>query len=339
MLAAGVDFEQIDPVNTPAMRACHALTEAGSPVDHPHLPALSLEGFKNWWFHGDDRQESWLARDDSGEPVGCYQLVLPERENRAMAFGGLFVAPGWRRAGAGTALLAHCVAQARQAGRVGLASTGAVRTKVRDGSAGAAFAAARGAATGLAEVIRIQEITPVLLKRLAAVRTGAETHAAGYEFVSWTGSTPDVHLEQVALVNSAMSDAPRESGVDPEIVDAERIRAAEQSALANGVHLYSVAARQPATGVFVALTQLSMYAGSEDWASQGDTVVRPQDRGHRLGILIKFVMLDLLTQHEPGIRYILTGNAESNIHMAAINERLGYQVADTYRSWELDLTT
>jgi len=61
MLAAGVDFEQIDPVNTPAMRACHALTEAGSPVDHPHLPALSFEGFKNWWFHSDDRQESWLA--------------------------------------------------------------------------------------------------------------------------------------------------------------------------------------------------------------------------------------------------------------------------------------
>jgi hypothetical protein len=50
-------------------------------------------------------------------------------------------------------------------------------------------------------------------------------------------------------------------------------------------------------------------------------------------------MLDLLTRHEPGIRYILTGNAESNTHMAAINERLGYQVTDTYRSWELDLTT
>jgi RimJ/RimL family protein N-acetyltransferase len=337
MLAAGVNFEQFDPLNTSALQACYVLTEGARPADHPHLPPLSFEGFRNWWHHGDDRQQSWLARDESGQPVGCYQLSLPDRENRAIAFGGLFIALARRRAGAGTALLAHCAAQAKQAGRLRLASTGATRTKVRDGSAGAAFAAASGATTGLAEVIRIQEITPALLARLAAVRVEAEGHAAGYEFLSWAGPTPAAYLEQVARVSGAMSDAPRDSGVEPETLDAERIRAVEQSSAANGVRLYSVAARQSAGGEFAALTQLTTYAGTAGWASQGDTVVRPQDRGRRLGILIKIAMLHLISRHEPGLRYVLTGNAESNVHMAAINERLGYRVADVYRSWDLEL--
>jgi RimJ/RimL family protein N-acetyltransferase len=334
-----VIFEEFGPLDASAVEECQALMEAGRPIDHPHLRPLSPEGFTTWWFHGDDRQESWLARDESGESVGCYQLVLPERENRTVAFGGLFIAPARRRAGAGTALLAHCAAQARQAGRVRLASTGATRTKVRAGSAGAAFAAARGATTQMPEVIRIQEVTPDLLVRLAPLRADAERHAAGYELLYWAGPTPDAYLEQVAQVSAAMSDAPRQAGVEPETVDAERVRAAEQSAVASGVRMYSVAARQPGTGEFAALSQLSMYAGTEDWANQGDTVVRPQDRGRRLGILIKIAMLHLVTRHESGLRSIVTGNAESNVQMAAINERLGYQVADVYWSWELDLAT
>jgi GNAT superfamily N-acetyltransferase/RimJ/RimL family protein N-acetyltransferase len=336
-LAAGVKLEQFGPLDVAALQAGHGLTEAGRPADHPCLPALTVEGFRDWWFHGDDPRQSWLARDDSGEPVGCYQLILPVRENRATAFGGLFVAPARRRAGTATALLAHCATQARQAGRVRLASTGATRTKIREDSAGAAFAAAVGASIGLAEMIRIQEITADLLERLASPRAEAERHAGMYELRSWAGLTPDADLEQVAQVSNAMSDAPRESGVEPEIMVAERVRAAELSVVAHGARLYSVAALRSATGEFAALTQVSTYAGTDGWASQGDTVVRPPDRGHRLGILVKIAMLDLVTRYEAGLRYIVTGNAESNVHMAAINERLGYRVADIYRSWELDL--
>jgi hypothetical protein len=50
-------------------------------------------------------------------------------------------------------------------------------------------------------------------------------------------------------------------------------------------------------------------------------------------------MLELLTEHDPGIRRILTGTAETNQHMTAINAQLGYQISDVYHSWELDLAT
>jgi RimJ/RimL family protein N-acetyltransferase len=65
--------------------------------------------------------------------------------------------------------------------------------------------------------------------------------------------------------------------------------------------------------------------------------VRPEYRGHRLGLLTKIAMLDLLAKLEPGVRRIQTGNAGSNAHMVAINEQLGFTIAGVSRDWELDL--
>jgi hypothetical protein len=55
------------------------------------------------------------------------------------------------------------------------------------------------------------------------------------------------------------------------------------------------------------------------------TAVVRAHRGHRLGLLIKLAMLEWLAEAEPEQRWILTGNAETNEHMIAINEALGYQ--------------
>ena len=54
-------------------------------------------------------------------------------------------------------------------------------------------------------------------------------------------------------------------------------------------------------------------------------MIRPH-RGHRLGLLVKTAMLDLLATAEPEIEQILTGNAAANEHMIAVNEQLGYKV-------------
>jgi RimJ/RimL family protein N-acetyltransferase len=67
------------------------------------------------------------------------------------------------------------------------------------------------------------------------------------------------------------------------------------------------------------------------------TAVVPAHRGHRLGLLVKIAMLELLAEREPAIRRIYTGNAGSNAHMIAINEQLGYHISAVHRAWELDL--
>jgi GNAT superfamily N-acetyltransferase len=71
-------------------------------------------------------------------------------------------------------------------------------------------------------------------------------------------------------------------------------------------------------------------------ATQAARLGRPH-RGHRLGLLIKAAMLDLLAEREPQLRWVTTGNADSNSHMIAINEQLGYQVLDSWASWQLDV--
>jgi len=60
-------------------------------------------------------------------------------------------------------------------------------------------------------------------------------------------------------------------------------------------------------------------------------------RGHRLGLLVKVAMLELLAEREPQLTRIVTGNADGNEHMIAINDELGYTVLDQWPSWELEV--
>jgi len=309
------------------------MTSAGWPADHPDEPPWAYDSFAGKWARGYDTapRQSWLASDESGEPVGAYLLRLPDKENVTTADCKLVIRPDSRRAGLGRQLLAHCAEQARQAGRSLLTSN------VRDNTPGAGFAAAAGARGGIPEVIRMLTIDAEMPARLARLRKEAEPFAAGYSVVCWLGPTPAEHVDQVVAVHAAMADAPRNDGMEPNVWTADRLRESEQTMIEHRLTLYSVAARHDATRELAALTEVLTEAGTPDWAFQQITAVRPGHRGHRLGLLVKIAMLDLLAQHEPGVRYIQTGNAGSNAHMIAINEQLGYTVAGTGRDWELDL--
>jgi GNAT superfamily N-acetyltransferase len=328
-------IERFDPQRDDSkLRACFDMTEAGWPIDHPDEPAWAFDSFAGKWALGYDTapRQTWLAADGAGDPLGCYLLRLPDRENPTMAYCTLTVHPAARRTGVGTALLAHCAGQARQAGRSRLVG------QARDDSAGAAFAVARGARGGIPEVGRVLEVDDALPARLADLRASAAPHSAGYSLLSWVGPTPDEHIDQVVLVHSAMADAPRDEGVEPSVWDGDRVRQSEQIMVEHGLTNYAVAARHDATGEIAALTEICTEADTPDWGFQQVTAVLPKHRGHRLGLLVKIAMMELLTEHEPDVRHIQTSNADANDHMVAINKQLGYQVLHVYRDWELDLT-
>jgi GNAT superfamily N-acetyltransferase len=333
-------LEQFDPrTDHESLRACHLITEVARPIDHPHLPPQSLDGFVSWWAHGGGTDQSWLARDELGEPVACGLLTLSDRDNPTRAGCAVVVHPARRRNGIGSALLTHCAVQARAHGRGTVASTELTRTKVRDGSAGAAFAASVGATTGLVEFISTHYIDAEVLDRLASLRADAMARSTDYEPLSWRGATPEHLIDEVARVNGAMSDAPRDAGVSHETRDTSAIRKSEAVALESGLHLYSVAARHRGTGEFAALTQMTTDPQTPGWALQQVTAVLPRHRGHRLGLLVKIEMVELLIRLEPDVRRILTGNAASNAHMLAINAQLGYEISDAYRSWHVELSS
>lgn len=328
-----MELEQFDPAAGAAeVRACHQIYLAGHPIDDPYGPPMSAQYFAGWLTLGwtEDKQELWLARDSRGEPRGWYQLSLPQRENPHLARLLPTVHPAHRRQGLGTALVRHAAGRARQSGRTVLTGY------ARDGAPGSAFASALGAQHGLIHVGRVLRLTGLPAGRLAALRAQAESHARGYALLSWDGPAPDDLVSGLAGINaSAWADMPRDPGEEAQRWDEARVRLDEQRIAAQGLRWHTVAARSPASGELAAFTQLAVDPAEPSWGLQELTAVAGPHRGHRLGLLVKVAMLELLAEREPQLTQIITGNADANQHMIAINAQLGFEVVDGWPCWEL----
>ncbi len=328
-------LEQFDPaVDAAEVRACHEIYLAGHLIDDPYGPPMSARFFAGWLTLGwtEDRQEVWLARDSQGEPRGWYLLSLPQRENPHLAMVTPTVHPAHRRAGLGTALLRHAAGRARESGRTALSGY------ARDGAPGSAFASGVGARPGLHHVGRVLRLTSLPAGRLAALRAQAEPHAGGYTLLSWDGPAPDDLVAGLAGINaSAWADMPRNAGEEPQRWDETRVRLDERRMAAQGLRWYTVAARSRASAELAAFTQLAVDPAGPSWGYQELTAVARPHRGHRLGLLVKVAMLELLAGREPQLTQVITGNADANEHMIAINGQLGFEVVDEWPYWELDV--
>jgi GNAT superfamily N-acetyltransferase len=325
--------ERFDPASdTEAVRACHEIYLAAAHADGMRRPAMSPRTFRAWLRYGwtEDPSEAWLAQDDNGEVRGWYLLTLPERENRHLADLNLVVAPSRRRAGLGTALLGHAADRTRQAGRTLLTGHS------EEASAGAAFARSLGATHRLTRTFSVLRLGSIPPGHLAELRRTADAAAGGYSLVSWEGMTAEHRLADVAALLGVEGDAPRAAGEEPQGWDAARVRAADQRTADQGWRFYSLAARAERSGALVAITQLGVDPLDPGWGLQSLTAVAGPHRGHRLGLLVKVAMLELLAAHEPYLTQIVTMTAEGNEHMAAINTELGFEVLEQQLSWELE---
>jgi RimJ/RimL family protein N-acetyltransferase len=329
-----MNIEQFAPdANSEAVRACYQIYLATLPFDDPDVPAMSPRCFAGWLALGwtEDPRETWLARDAAGEPVGMCVLSMPHRENRHLAEVIPTVHPARRRAGLGTELLRHAAERAHQAGRAALNGTS------RDGAPGSAFARACGARQGLTEVRRILRLNDIPPGHLSRLRAQAEAAAAGYELRSWVGPAPEDLYPALAAIYGDAEDMPRDTGHEPWHWDIGRVRQDERRQAALGLRSYMVIAQSLTTGELAGLTQLAIDPPVPTWGFQELTAVARAHRGHRLGLLVKVAMLDLLAEREPQLTHILTGNADANEHMIAINAALGFQVLEHWPSWELEV--
>ena len=325
-------FERFDPAaDREQLLACYRMFAAASPVDDPNGPVISLAAFGGWWSHGfgGNPQQAWLATDSGGTPAGCYLMELPDRANTCTGFVLPVVPPARRRAGTGSALLAHAAGLAARAGRSVLIG------ETMDLAAGTSFARALGAQEGLTDLRRVLEVDAALAGRLSGLRGLAERQAAGYSLLSWSGPAAEADVDQLAAVFLAMADAPREASREAEQWDAERVRADEARLAAQGMAFYSAAARHDESGELAALTQVCIDPDLPHWAFQMLTAVTRAHRGHKLGLLVKVAMQELLAERAPDVRRVMTHNTGSNEHMIAVNEQLGYRVTDKFRTWEL----
>jgi GNAT superfamily N-acetyltransferase len=326
-------IEQPDLTDEKVTRACYDVMLAAHKVDESVEPPMAYATFSHYLRKGweETPAEVWVAVDDAGAITGYYRMHLPDLENLDEASGGPIVHPAARRHGIGRALLRHEGERAAANGRTRFSASATI------GTAGDAFAQAVGARLDLAEVRRIQYLREIPPGKVDSLRASAEKAAAGYSLVSWTGDTPDEYCGPLAEVFNAFNDAPHGQNAEPEAWDARRVRERTGAVVRAGLlRSYSVAALSDATGEMAGYSSVLVDPESPQWGFQQLTAVVRTHRGHRLGLLVKTAMLELLASAEPQIEWIATGNAATNEHMIAVNEELGYKVVEPgWHSYEI----
>lgn len=254
-------------------------------------------------------------------------LRLPLLDNIESAELMVHVVPAARRRGYGSLMLAHLEQVARDHGRSVLqaeASWPYDGDPEGVGEPGPSFAAASGFVLGLGDVKRVLRL-PVADRLLDELADEAARHHAGYALRSWAGPVPDELAAGWARLTSILvTEAPTgEMARAPESAEVAVLREAEANLARQGRAKYNTVAFDPA-GEVVAYSDIATTVHEPGRAYQWGTLVRPDARGHRLGLAVKVANLRLLQAERPDIRVVTTYNAEVNAQMVGVNERLGF---------------
>lgn len=278
---------------------------------------------------------------------GVYEWQ-PE-ENAPAAFLELQVAKDVRRRGIGTAMLRALEEAAAADGLSVLQSWSShlppVSTEVlvpptgfgaiERSSPAVSFALAHGYA--LEQVDRISRIElPVEHALLAERRRDAEAHSKDYTVVQWVGRCPEEWLADMARLHQRMSTDAPSAAIEfvEEQWDENRMRNLDDMNEAGGrVNLTSAAVHTP-TRRLVGYTDIALPEHEGRPATQEDTLVLKEHRGHRLGMLLKIANLEQLMQVSPATPRITTFNAEENRPMLRVNEAVGFVATGYEAAWK-----
>ncbi|MCX5583953.1 GNAT family N-acetyltransferase [Streptomyces erythrochromogenes] len=277
------------------------------------------------------RRLAWLANAGDGTPLGVAGLrVFTSPGRQHLAELELHVDPAHRSLRTGSLLLSAAVAACRAEGRRSLVATAAAD------SPGEAFSERHGFRRALTLdhlVLRLSELDGAALLRIA------DAEHTGYRLTGWTGTVPGELADAFATAKNAMNDMPV-GDLDYGSVawDVERVRAMAEVVADRGDTLLTVAAVHD-DGTMAGYTEIVLPGCSGPRAQQYDTAVVPAHRGHGLGLWVKAAMARRLRAEHPGVVEIETDNAEDNVHMLAVNHRLGFRSYRRTREFQLDVPT
>jgi GNAT superfamily N-acetyltransferase len=262
--------------------------------------------------------------------VGETVLMGSNRDNLGVAQLLIWVDPAHRRHGYGARMLAHAEKHARSLARTVLrvqARVGGVLDRNRR------FADRHGYTLAMTEIERrlTLPVDPALLDRLEAE---AATYARHYEIRTVVGRVPpDLRASYVELNNLLPIEMPHGEleleAARGTVEDLEKFEQEREKAGRTRVSAFAVR-----DGVVAAFTDSSVAGGATTHVDQYGTLVHPDHRGHRLGMAVKCAELRVLSETFPDRAYVQTSNADTNAHMVAINEALGFAVHQVWGEFE-----
>jgi GNAT superfamily N-acetyltransferase len=323
----------IAPLTAEHESQVYRLSRAAWQADVPDIPFASEALFAATMRQPSPAHEAerYVALLD-GVVVGRLRLLFPMEENIENVTADLVVSVDHRRRGVGRALSEHARLRATARGRKRL-------TAETVGPGPAAFATGLGATMALAETRSRLDVPPPDQERLDALLADAWEHADGYRLVQWTGVPPEEYLADIAALDSRyVEDAPMgELVMEPEKIDADRVRASAEHQIAVGRTAFHTGAVHAATGRMIGWTYISRNDDTPVQAWQQLTLVDPEHRGHRLGLIVKLENLRFIQAGHPELTGIDTFNASVNKHMLAINDAMGFRRMEEWEQWQLTL--
>lgn len=309
-------------------RAVYALASEARAVDWPELPQGSYDALVHRLRNaasGPEPETLWLAeRDGELAATAYYELGLVE--NTHLATITISVHPKLRRQGIATDFLRALLAEVRRDGR-----SRVMGPHVRSGAGAEQWTSRVGFAPAQTYVMQTLEIAQVDRARWDV------PVAEGYRLAAWTDAAPEDVVASYARARRAIFDALRGelTWEDPDWT-AERVRQEESDHREAGREHHVVVAVDEASGEVVGMTQLMLRLAQPDRASQMDTAVVREHRGHGLGRAMKAAMMRRLLAARPDVATVATQTADVD-HMAAINRELGYRTLAEYCYVEADL--
>jgi GNAT superfamily N-acetyltransferase len=277
----------------------------------------------------------WAAwNGDRGEILGLGNVVfLRMEENKHLAQFEITVQPDHRRQGLGRQLLSLIASAAQQEDRRLLMTNTVDRVP-----GGEAFMKRLGANKGLEAHTNQLRISELERGQISAWMARGQQNQAEYELGFWDGAYPNEVLQEVAELYDLTNQQPMgDLDIEDMHMTPEQLRQMEANIFARGSQRWTYYVLERATGKFAGYTEATWNPNRPEVLSQGMTGVFPQYRGKSLGRWLKAAMLDKVLADRPQVKFVRTGNADSNAAMLKINNELGFKpyMADTL--WQVEV--
>jgi len=275
---------------------------------------------------------AWIT--DRSEMLALGNVVFMRlEENQHLAQFDINVLPEHRRQGLGRQILGLIASTTQQEERRLLMTNTVDRVP-----GGEAFMTRLEAKKGLEAHTNQLRLSELNRDRIAEWITRGQQNQAAFELGLWDGPYPEEVLREVSELYELTNQQPLG---DLEIEDMhmtpEHIRQVETNIFARGNQRWTLYVIDRATGKFAGYTETVWNPNRPEVLRQDMTGVFPQYRNKGLGRWLKAAMIDKVLKERPQVKYVRTGNADSNAAMLKINTELGFKPYMAEVLWQVEL--